>query len=351
MNHQWSFDQYEPPPPVQRFIQQQVRKLERHLHQFDPETVSLQGHITRPKKKQLYELTLVLMLSGSPLTATKTGRELRTVLRNGFDALLKEAREGQAQQPADRSPKEAQGVELEPAGGEAEPEAIEELVGRQVPRLSQYVQREIAYYLATGELVPDLVRVEDVVDEAVMRALTEHASRPLNLPVDRWLITLASDVLGKQVQQLQIGREASGLKESSVEQRLSRVPPEQAGSAVEDEMYDWYQPDENLRLEDIVADPHMLSPEEIAANEQLQQDLDQTIAFLPKCWRDVFVLHSIEGFTLEEVSLVTGQQVDEVQQDLQSAREFLRERLMAPPLAARSTNEKRLSVGGEKESY
>lgn len=335
MNQQWSFDQYEPPPPIQRFIQQQARKLERHLHRFDPRAVSLQGHIAKPKKKRLYELTLVLTLPESSLTAREKGREVKTLLRSGFDALVKEAKANQG-----RRGKKASVAELATASGDVKPEAVEELISQQVPRLTQYVQREVAYYLATGELIPDLIRVEDVVDEAVMRALTEYETRPSNLPFDRWLITLASDVLDKQIQQVQIRREAAVQEETRVEQRLSRVSPEQAGCAVEDEMYDWYQPDENLHQEDIVADPHTSSPEEIAAHRQLQQELDQTIAFLPKRWRDVLVLHCIEDFTLEEVSLVTGQTLEEVQQDLRSAREFLRERLVTRRVAAPSTSQR-----------
>lgn len=336
MNQQWSFDQYEPPPPIQRYIQQQVRKLERHLPSYDPGALSLHGRIAKPKRKRLYELTLVLTLPGSSLTATEKGREVKTMLRSGFDALVKEAAVGQNQLRPRRRGKASLRVEPPTAGGDVSPETLEELVSQQVPRLSQYVQREIAYYLATDELIPDLVPVEAVVDETVMRALTEYETRPANLPFDRWLISLASDVLDSRLQQAQLSREAAGRDEARVEQRLSRVPPQQKGCAIEDDMYDWYQPDENLHLEDIVADPHTPSPEEIAAHRQLQQELDQIIAFLPKRWRDVFVLHSIEDFSLEQVSLVTGQTLDEVQQDLQSAREFLRARLTRREAAARA---------------
>jgi RNA polymerase sigma factor (sigma-70 family) len=338
MNHQWSFDQYEPPPPIQRYIQQQVRKLERHLPSFDPGALSLQGHIAKPKRKRLYELTLVLTLPGSSLTATEKGREVKSMLRSGFDALVKEAKASQDQPRLRRRGKATTGVKQPTLSRDAKPEAIEELISQHVPRLSQYVQREIAYYLATDELIPDLAPVEAVVDETVMRALTEYEARPANLPFDRWLITLASDVLDQRLQQAQLSREAAGRDEARVEQRLSRVPPEQQGCGVEDEMYDWYQPDENLHLEDIVADPHTPSPEEIATHRQLQQELDQTIAFLPKRWRDVFVLHSIEDFSLEQVSLVTGQSLEEIQQDLQSAREFLRARLTRLEAAARAAN-------------
>lgn len=340
MDHQWSFDHYEPSPPIQRYIQQQVRKLERYLHSLSPAAVSLQGHIAKPKRKRLYELTLVLTLPESSLTATEKGRQVKAMLRRGFEALVKEVKAGQDQARPRRRSEAATNVKTPVLSQDAHREAIEELIGQQVPRLTQYVQREIAYYLATEELVPDLVPVEAVVDETVMRALSEYQTRPTTLPLDRWLIMLAGDVLNQRLQQAQLSREAAGRDEARVEQRLSRVPPEWKGCAVEDEIYDWYQPDENLHLEDVVADPHALSPEEIAAHRQFQQELDQIIAFLPKRWRDVFVLHSMEDFSLDEVAIVTGQSLDQVQQDWQSACAFLRERLTrreAMPAARAST--------------
>jgi RNA polymerase sigma factor (sigma-70 family) len=242
-----------------------------------------------------------------------------------------------------RNMKKASKSKLKAGDREQTLKPVEESINQQAPLLAQHVQREMAYFLATGELIPDVIQVESVVDEAVIRALSECEQRPPDLPFDQWLATIASDVLDRRVRQLQTLEEAATSEESRMEQRLSRVPPAQKGAAVEDEMYDWYQPDENMHMEDIVADPHTPSPEEIIANRQLQQDLDQMIALLPKRWRDVFVLHCIEDFTLEQVSLVTGQVLDEVQQDLRSAREFLRERLMAIRVALPATDAGRLA--------
>ncbi len=233
--------------------------------------------------------------------------------------------------------RKASKAKLKTTDGKSSHEAIEEMINQQVPLLFQYVERELAYSLATGDLTPDAVQAESVVDETVMRALSHYLTRPTKIPFDRWLMALANEVLNQRLQQEQLRREAAGYQDQRVEQRLSRIPPELRGAAVEDEMYNWYQPDEKLHLEDIVADPHISSPEEIAASRQFQQELDQIIAFLPKRWRDVFVLHNIEDFTLEQVCLVTGQTLEEVQQDLQAAREFLRERLTVRKLATSST--------------
>jgi RNA polymerase sigma factor (sigma-70 family) len=334
MEYQWSFDQYRPPPSVQNVIDQHILELERQLQHLDASAVSFQGRMARPANTQVYELTLVLTFSDSSLTATEKGREVRSLLRSGFDALIRDVRRhhglGRDERQADAG--------SAPTDAGLDPEIDKGRLDQYMPRLSQYVQREISYYVATGEIMPDLVRIEDVVDETVMRALTEREAKPRSLGVDPWLITLAADVLTKHVQQIERRRDALGRQEESVEQKLSRVPPEQVGSAIEDEMYQWYQPDENLHLEDVLADPHMRSPEEIAATEQLQQDLNRMIAFLPKRWRDVFVLHNVEDFTLQEISIVMGQTLDQVQEDLEAAQEFLQERLMPTRSRAHSTH-------------
>jgi RNA polymerase sigma factor (sigma-70 family) len=203
----------------------------------------------------------------------------------------------------------------------------EEVINEQVPRLTTYIRRELAYFVATGDVEPDQLRDDEVIDDVVMRALASHETRPLNLPLDRWLISLANEALNEQVNQTQTRHEEAEREQESVEQEVPPIPPEQAGSAVEDEMYYWYQPDEDLRVEDVVADPHSPSPEEITDQRALLEDIEQAVAYLPKPWRDVFVLHSLEDFTFEEVSSVMGRSLDEVRRDFQSACEFLRERL------------------------
>lgn len=335
MDQHWSFDHYELTPPIKVEINQRVKELERFLQSFQPQRVSLQGHISCSEGQQRYGLTLSLKVAGTSLKAMEEGRDVMTLMHSGFDKLERKVARHMKGQPQQKP--SSRGRELpEAVARPAEPVEAKGIIDQHVPRVSQYVQREIDYYLTTGELMPDLIRVDDVVDEVVMRALTEGRMRPTILPFHRWLITLAGEVLQRQVQQLQARRETSGDSEERVEQKLSRVSPEQAGSAVEDEMYDWYQPDEKLRVEDVLPDPHTQSPEDIAVDRQLEQDLDRTIAFLPKPLRDVFVLYRIEGFTLDEVSIVTGRGREQVEEDLLAAQEFLREQLTQPGVAKRS---------------
>lgn len=319
MESHWHFEHYRPSPSIEKLIQWQVRSLELQAARFNLSAISLEGRVTHGGAKRPFELTLVLKLPQDALQIRKQGTEVEALLRVGFQALGRELDRYYSKRQTREPLSDSRLIEAD--------EDFRDAINRQLPRLCQYVEREIGYFLSTGELPVGAVRVEDIVDETVMRALTEYDARPPQLPLAGWLITLAKDVLDAQVRQNDASGGEMGREEARVEQQVAKVPPEHAGAAIEDEMYYWYQPDEDLRVEDIVADPHTRSPEEIAAQRQLQHDLDQMIAFLPKRWRDVFVLHMIEGFTMEQVALVTGVPREHVERDLRAARDFLRQRL------------------------
>jgi RNA polymerase sigma factor (sigma-70 family) len=94
-----------------------------------------------------------------------------------------------------------------------------------------------------------------------------------------------------------------------------------------DEIFDFYQPDEDLKLEDLVPDANVPTPEQILESRDLQRYVNQTLARMPKAWRDAFVLHHAEGLSLGEVAAVTGQPQPEVRRHLEHAREFLRQKI------------------------
>ncbi|MCS6806966.1 MAG: sigma-70 family RNA polymerase sigma factor [Acidobacteriota bacterium] len=322
MNHQWSFEQYEPSLPIQRFIEQQVSKLERSLRRLAPDSASLQGRVAKPKRKRLYEVTLKLTWPESSIEVAEKGREVRALLRTGFKALDQLLKRYQPPSLTERANQARAQCD-----DQTKPLPIEQLIDRHLPFLTGYVRRAMEHFQATGELDAEAVPSEAIIDETVMRAMGDYQANPPTSAVEDWLARLADEVFKQRIEQEQQRREAATQEEQPVEQRLSRVSPQQKGSAVEDEMYIWYQPDEKLHWEDIVPDPHVPSPEEIVARRQFQQEIEQVIATLPKRWRDVFVLHTIEDFTLEQVCLVTGQSLEEVQRDYQAARDFLRRQL------------------------
>ena len=73
--------------------------------------------------------------------------------------------------------------------------------------------------------------------------------------------------------------------------------------------------------------------EQILESRDLQRYVNQTLARMPKAWRDAFVLHHAEGLSLGEVAAVTGQPQPEVRRHLEHAREFLRQKIAESGLA------------------
>jgi DNA-directed RNA polymerase specialized sigma24 family protein len=95
----------------------------------------------------------------------------------------------------------------------------------------------------------------------------------------------------------------------------------------EDELLDFYQPDEMLHIEDLLKDGSVENPEEIMEREEVEERLQQNIARLPTSIRESFVLFALEGFTSDEVSMITGKKSDQVLTEVEKAREYLSEGL------------------------
>ncbi|RMF87195.1 MAG: sigma-70 family RNA polymerase sigma factor, partial [Nitrospinota bacterium] len=142
--------------------------------------------------------------------------------------------------------------------------------------------------------------------------------RPASLAVDRWLLKLALE---------QITAEVKRLKASRGDALSLEGPPPQDGEGVGDEIYEFYQPDEKLRLEDILPAPEVPTPEQVAENRELQRYINQTLAQLPRVWRIVFMLHHVEDFSIPDIALVTGLDPVTVERYLEYARAFLQQKM------------------------
>ena len=148
-------------------------------------------------------------------------------------------------------------------------------------------------------------------------------ARPAELEFSRWLFRLALDTVERRAREINQERENLMRLEDD-----GWVATSAGEAAVKDEIYDFYQPDEEMRLEDLIADGRVPTPEETLARREFQQYINRTLAALPRRWREAFVLYSVEGLTLEEVARVTRQPVDDARRSIEMAREYLRECLV-----------------------
>src|SRR6202022_1759874 len=75
-------------------------------------------------------------------------------------------------------------------------EDISRYVNANLARLERFIQREIQYREASGQLAPNLVKREEVLDEAIAAAMGNVEERPEILSLERWLYRLAIRAIG-----------------------------------------------------------------------------------------------------------------------------------------------------------
>ena len=192
-------------------------------------------------------------------------------------------------------------------------------------RFNQFVRKEIEYNLATGDLKSEELTPEDVVDAVVLNAFEEYKKSPPKFTLDRWLVMLAMKYIRNEIRTLRQYREEF----VHLEEDIPETPPEEEVVTLGEEVLDFYQPDEDLQMEDVVADPNAETPEQVAeSHEALQQFVNQILTELPRAWRDAFVLTRVQGFSTAEIAEIFAQPEKKVKQNLQQAENALKKKLI-----------------------
>ena len=193
---------------------------------------------------------------------------------------------------------------------------------RHAPRLERVIRRELAYLRAEGNLGPDWPTVQDVLDETLVRAQRNLPDRPAGMDAWHWLLSRMMQVLEEEVRNWQ--QERAGLS-------LERAPREdaldEAEDMVEEEIMEFYQPDEALHLEDMVPDEETADPEALLEHRERAHLLFRLLAHLPVAWRRAVELVQIEGLDASEVARLMGVPEAELRDWLATADAFLRAKL------------------------
>lgn len=199
------------------------------------------------------------------------------------------------------------------------------LVGPHLERLRRFVGQELAYFQAVGILGKGELTTDDVVDAVLLSAYREFV-KDRGVPEIRrsWLMRLAIKQIESEVRRLASERGRT----VHIEDDVPDTPPAEAVSTLGEEILYFYEPDEDLKLEDVIADLDVPSPEEKAATEELRQCVNAALTAMPKEWRRVLLLRHVDGLTGAELAATVGTTKAQVKRLLESAREDLRRRLL-----------------------
>jgi DNA-directed RNA polymerase specialized sigma24 family protein len=209
-------------------------------------------------------------------------------------------------------------------------------------RLESVARRELAYLRAVGDLPANYPSVRDVVDEAAVA--TQAAWRPASDSETAYRRLLKSLF---QVIDREVAASRRYLEAVSLDAPMPADPRDAAESAVEEEIYEYYQPDDTLSLADVLPAP--ADEEESEASPALERLSAQALVVdvlkdLPVAWRRALLLVEIEALALESVAEVLDTHVQTVEGWIEQARRFVETRLQDAGLAP-STHAGRMRLG------
>jgi RNA polymerase sigma factor (sigma-70 family) len=217
------------------------------------------------------------------------------------------------------------------ASGERRREQFLSIMSRHLQGLYHFVRHQLAYHEAVGNLLPGELTPEDVVDAVVVRAYREFVGHPPERKVKTWLLRLARGHLAAEVKRRTEERETT----VHIEEDVPETPPWEWVSTLGEEILYFYEPDEDLKLEDLLPDLSVPTPEQEVERTELQRCMEAALAEMPREWRRVLLLCHVARSSARALAGALGRPAAELERILDNARAFLRQRLVESGCVAR----------------
>lgn len=186
------------------------RHLQPHLSHFPAELVRLRATLERSGHRRLYRARLRLGFPSATLACSDESPELGKALELSFAELERQLERHIAHLRHEdnwrRKERRAGLLRLkDTATGPASAglALFSDLVRPLLPELKRFVERELAYLQARGDLATGDPAVDEVVDETLARACERLAQRRRKLEPRQWLYQIALDVLAEEVSRRQ----------------------------------------------------------------------------------------------------------------------------------------------------
>ncbi len=325
-------------PDVEHEIQQQIEKLGRRLQVFRPELVHLHGAVAPAQARAGgIEASVNLRLPSGQMVGQETAptavaaikavfRELTNQLNAHKDLLRNRHKWRRLSKEHRRVPFEQTLAAVSVDGnanhnGESrQVRDVNFFVNTNLDRLNRFIERELQYRINIGELSPNLLTREEVLDETIAAALSEEERRPESLNTERWLYGLALRSIHTVAQR---NSDESG----TIHMEAPAGQPNVTGS--DEAWLQFHQPDDFINEESIIADPSRSTPEAVAASDEFISQIESTLAGAKKEDREAFVLFVIEGFSIEEISQVTNRTAEDITKSIEAARDRVQKKI--PP--------------------
>ena len=238
-------------------IEEEVRQLEPHLARFREDLVRLEVVASQTRGKKRIKVSLRLQLPSGVIAAREDGFEIEPVLRKAFADLRQRVdrhvarlkHESEYKRPARRR---RIGAPLPPARDAAEADRRQlffDLIEDHLDTIYDTVRRELTYLECSGSVPAGYLSVGDIVDATILKGLARFEDRPSEFSVGDWLKRLAFETIEEESR---AARRAVPEDAASIE--AEPEAPAEDPTEADQAMFEFYQPDEVLMLEDLIAD-------------------------------------------------------------------------------------------------
>jgi RNA polymerase sigma factor (sigma-70 family) len=324
-------------PALDKDINHLIEKLRKRLQVFRPELIHLKGVVEQNSPREGTTVSLNLRLPSGQMAVQQSASTPSAAVKGAFDDLLQQLNKhkellrsshkwprwrGVANvRPEPQVPFEETIAAVQPTMVSSDD--IRSYVNANLGRLERFVERELYFRETADQIAADSVTKDEVVDEAVVRALGDGGEKPDRMALEPWLYRLAMRAMNDLSARSQEMGASVHLEDSA------RKPNVRASDEAE---LQFHQPDETLTGESVIADRRTSTPEDIAYSDEMVTLVQFALGAAKRVDREAFILHGIEGFSVDEIAAITDRKPEEVRSSIAAAREHLRR---SPPLADR----------------
>lgn len=320
-------------PGIEKEVQQQVEKLRKRLQAFRPELVHLKGMVEQNSPREGTIVSLNLRLPSGQMAAERKAPTAASAIKAAFDDLLQQiTRHKDLLRSTHKFPRFRRGAEMRP--GRQTPfedtiasvhapvvssDDIRTYVNINLARLERFVERELYFRETSEQIENESVTKDEVIDEAIMRALGENDEKPERLALEPWLYRLALLSMDDMAARAVENNHSVHFEESARKRNVK---------ASDEPGLQFHQPDESITGETVIADRRVPTPEQIASSDELLRLVETALHGTTRPAREAFILFAVEGFTHDEIAAITDRKLEDVRASVTVAQEHLRKSAM-----------------------
>ena len=343
-------------PDVEREFQHQIQKLQRRLQVFKPELVQLNA-VAEQENSHRATMSLNLRLPSGQMAVQRSGENALAAVKSAFADLLSQVtkhkdmlrgqwtrkslrragRERLTQMPTletaarpmrtnggkhaqtDRVATPPKPVAPAAKTDEAAVADVELWLSANLRKLEEFIDQELRFQVEADRIREDQITREEVLDEVIVSALSQEDGKTQLLSPESWFHRLALQAIRRLIH--------DNADTANISLDAPAGIPNVTGS--DENVLQYHQPDDSLPEESIIRDESVRTPEEIMAGDEMVAQLDIVLREVRSNDREAFVLYTLEGFTVDEISRLAGRPVEQVRQSIHDARTHIKAKLPA----------------------